>query len=261
MTTYNKVILAGIVADDPEYLANSVFGEALRVQLLINRRDIGKIEEIGFWITKDELLSRGLQEIHKDDYLVVTNGRIVTQNYEKTNTLVCPHCQNVTYDKVSAERTDVVALNFDVMQGMDIQESIGINKVFLMGNICTKLIDNPTKAVGMECVKYKIAVSRPYKNTDKKTDFPFIVSFNELAIAARKHFEVSDLVLVEGAIQEREVRQKHPMYCELCKQDVTPITEIDVIEIIASRVARVRLKNGQAGDMPDAEGLGNDYLN
>ena len=127
MTTYNKVILAGIVADDPEYLANSVFGEALRVQLLINRRDIGKIEEIGFWITKDELLSRGLQEIHKDDYLVVTNGRIVTQNYEKTNTLVCPHCQNVTYDKVSAERTDVVALNFDVMQGMDIQESIGIN--------------------------------------------------------------------------------------------------------------------------------------
>ena len=90
---------------------------------------------------------------------------------------------------------------------------------------------------------------------------PFIVSFNELAIAARKHFEVSDLVLVEGAIQEREVRQKHPMYCELCKQDVTPITEIDVIEIIASRVARVRLKNGQAGDVPDAEGLGNDYLN
>ena len=51
------------------------------------------------------------------------------------------------------------------------------------------------------------------------------------------------------------------MYCELCKQDVTPITEIDVIEIIASRVARVRLKNGQAGDVPDAEGLGNDYLN
>lgn len=243
--TYNKVILAGIVAKEPEYMANSIHGESLKITLSVNRKDIGKIEEISFWITKDEIITKGLQNIHKDDYLIVTNGRIVTKNYDKTHTILCPHCQNVTYEDVSAERTDVVAFDFEVMSGMDIQESIGINKVFLLGNICTNFIDNPTRAVGLECVKYKLAVQRPHRMGSKKqADFPFIVSFNELAITAKKHYGVSDMLLVEGSIQQREVRQKHQIHCEVCGQDVTPTTKNEVSEIIASRVARVRLKDG-----------------
>lgn len=239
---YNKVILGGFVADEPRFLMNSGHGDCLEVLLKIKRKELGKDEFISVVLIRDNLVSEGLQSIEVGDYMFVSNGRIITTNYNKVSEIVCPHCQDVDYQTVKGEKTEVEVKEFQLLKKEMFVEEADIpciNKVFLIGNVCSDLNYRPSDArSNRDYMKYKLAVDRPglFGEGVQTGDFPFIVSFHKDAHIANQFMEKSDLVFVEGAIQQRTIRQKHEVNCPICHQ--SSIIKIDSIvrEIITSKI-------------------------
>lgn len=256
----NKVILAGIVTEEPDFIVGAIHNNALEVKLSIHRQDIGKTENISFLIFNPKLITRALNEIHEGSYVYMT-GRIITTNYIKTLPVVCSHCQNVEYRQTQAECTEIETFDFSVMEVASCENSIGINKVFLLGNVCSNLNFRPGANNGRDYVKYKLAVNRPRKemeriknqnpDIEKAADFPFIVSFNNEATMAQKHLQQSALVIIEGAIQQREIRQKQEFYCPVCNQESTPHIRSTVREVITAKANYLTLGAGQKPQLPE----------
>lgn len=237
---YNKVILAGTVLAEPEFNMDAAHGDVLNIKLHIRRNDIGKAEVITVSIFNDELMGQAMNEISQGDYLVITNARIITTNYNKVSPVICPVCQNVEYKSTKAEKTEVEVFDYQVMKNIDESVAIGINKVFLLGNVCSALNFRPgSNKNGKDYIKYKLAVNRSGKkdkNKEKTADYPFIVSFNQEATSASKYLKLSSVVLVEGAVQEREISQKNECHCSVCHNDSAPKAKSIVREIITTKV-------------------------
>lgn len=234
----NRIILSGIIDDEPTFLPSG----DLEVRLRINRPEIGKKEVISFFIRNERPLRKAISEIHKGYYLIMNSGRIITQNYMRTIPVICPHCQHTEYRQIQSERTEVECFDFSTMPYTEYVDSVGINKVFLMGNICSELnyrpLSNATKT--KDYVKYKLAVDRNEveveNNEEKSADFPFIVSFGKEATSAHEYLSKTNLILVEGAIQQREITQSNEFFCPNCGNMSKPQTKSIVREIITSRV-------------------------
>lgn len=252
--TYNKVFLAGTVCGEPEFTMDSERGDVVYIKLHINRKDIGKTEHVTVAIFDEELMTRALEEVKDGDYFVLTNGRIVTQNYTKTSTIICPNCQNVDYKQTKAEKTEIEVHNFEIMKGIDKDLAVGINKVFLMGNVCSQLNYRPGANNGKDYVKYKLAVNRVGKRKGNKTaDYPFIVSFNKEATNASKYLKPASEILIEGAVQEREIAQKNPYSCPSCGHDSTPKAKSIVREIITAKVEYININKEEEDELEDEE--------
>lgn len=241
--TYNKVFLAGIVCEEPEFTMDAEHGDSLHIKLHINRKDIGKSEYVTISIFNDTLLSKALDEVKVGDYLIVTNGKIITTNYTKISSIICPNCQNVDYKQTKGEKTEIEVYNYELMKDVNKDLAVGINKVFLMGNICSNLNFRPGANNGKDYVKYKLAVNRiGKKKQEKLADYPFIVSFNNEATLANKYLKPSSAIFIEGAIQEREIAQKNAFHCSECGHDSNPKAKSIVREVIAARVEYLNIE-------------------
>lgn len=250
--SYNKVILAGTVYSEPEFILDADRGDALQIKLYINRTDIGKSEVITVSISDDELLSKALDEVKEGDYFIVTNGRIVTTNYTKVSSIICPNCQNVDYRQTKAEKTEIIVFNYQVMRDIDVEQAIGINKVFLMGNVCSQLNFRQGANNGKDYIKYKLAVNRiGQKSAEKNADYPFIVSFNKEATNAFKYLKPSSEIFVEGAVQEREIAQKNNYYCPSCNNESNPKAKSIVREIITAKVEYINIDDKNESDISE----------
>lgn len=238
---YNKVILAGVVLGEPEFAMDAERGDVLLIELNIDRSDIGKTEKVTVAIFKDEVLNKALEEVHNGDYFMVTNGRIITTNYNKVSPIICPNCQNVEYKESKAEKTEIEVYNYQLMKNLDAAETIGMNKVFLIGNVCSALNYRPGTNNGKDYIKYKLAVNRVGKNKVKNADYPFIVSFNKEATNAHQYLKSSSEIFVEGAVQEREIAQKNKYCCPVCHQESTPRSKSIVREIITAKVEYINI--------------------
>lgn len=233
--TYNKVILAGAVITTPEFNMDSERGDVLQVKLQINRKDIGKAESISISIYESELITKGLKEIHAGDYIVI-HGRIVTTNYTKTIPIECS-CGEIDYKQKKAEKTEVEVNSFEVMRNVDPMTAIGINKVFLIGNVCSALNFRPAAGTNKDYIKYKLAVNRIGVLKDEQTaDYPFIVSFGKEASSANKMIGPSSELFIEGALQERIITQKDLYRCPVCNNEEIAKSKSSVREIITSKV-------------------------
>lgn len=241
----NRVILAGIVEEEPSFVFDEVYDGALEVRLKICRSDVPRTDHVSVLIFYEELINRALSEIHIGKFMMVTNGRIVTNNYTRTKTLMCPHCQNIEYQKSSAERTDVECLAYTITEVSDPEAELGLNKVFLEGNICSEIVQNVNPTSHKVYTKYKLAVNwanrgkrhkREGQEEQKNADYPFITSFGAEADRAHTMLNTTALVLVEGAVQERIIRQTPTIICPQCQNIVTESIESPVREIVTSKV-------------------------
>lgn len=250
----NKVILSGVVAEEPEFLAESIHSEdVLQIKLFINRCDIDRQETISILLFNDDLISKALTLVHKDMYLLMNNGRLITTNYIKTVPIICPHCQNVEYKKTSSEKTEIECLDFSVMECSDPLKAVGINKVFAMGNICSELNYREGTHPSKNYIKYKLAVNRSRREAaeTKNADYPFVVSFANEATNAHRLLHTTALVVVEGAIQERTIKQSTDILCENCGHTSSPHVESTVREIITAKVDYVTLGNHESPRQPE----------
>lgn len=252
--SFNKVFLAGTVLGDPEFSMDADHGDSLNIKLHINRKDIGKTEVITVCIFNEELLNKALEEIKDGDYMVVTNGRLISTNYIKVSSIICPICQNVDYKQTQAEKTEIEVYNYQLMKNIDKDLAIGINKIFLRGNVCSALNFRPGANNGKDYIKYKLAVNRVGKNRiDKPADFPFIVSFNKEATNAQKYLKQGSEIFLEGAIQEREIAQKNNYNCQNCGNESTPKSKSIVREVITAKVEYINVNKDEDDSSEETE--------
>lgn len=250
----NKVILSGVVAEEPEFLVDSIHPtDVLQIKLHINRCDIERKEDISILLFEEDLISKALTLVHKDMYFIMNNGRLITTNYIKTVPIICPHCQNVEYKKTSSEKTEIECFDFSVMECLDPTKAVGINKVFAMGNICSELNYREGSHPSKNYIKYKLAVNRSRKEAaeTKNADYPFVVSFANEAMNAHRLLHTTALVVVEGAIQERTIKQSTEILCENCGQLSSPHVESVVREVITAKVDYITLGNHDSPKQPE----------
>lgn len=233
----NKVYLAGIVKSEPDFAYDQVIGDFVKIELDIRRKDLGKCETITVIITQEELVKETMKNVKKGDYFVTLNAHINTINYSKTIEKVCSHCQEASYVNIKAEKTEVVVSDYEVVHDAD-PRLPGINKVILSGNVCSALNIRSNPTTNKPYIKYKLAVDRIGKaKTIQEADYPFIVSFGREASNSAKHLHLSSMILIEGALQERNVTQRFDHTCENCGQSMMIKRPNNIVrEIIASSV-------------------------
>lgn len=234
---YNKTIIAGTVITAPEFNMDSVNGDVLHVRLRINRKDIGKSEEVTVSLYDSDLIQRGVQTIEINDYFVTSNAKIMTTTYTKTVQIICSSCGEADYAQAKAEKTEIQVIDFELIKNVNPETAVGINKVFVMGNVCSALNFRPANGSYKDYIKYKLAVNRiGIAKEIQSADYPFIVSFGKEAESSNLRLKPSSEVFIEGSIQERPIIQKVSFTCDSCKKESLEKSKSYVREIITSKV-------------------------
>lgn len=243
----NKVIVAGIVAEEPTFYSNSFYGNALEVKLDINRRDIDRVERLTCYIINDNLIDKGLNSIEVGDYLVCQSGRLVTLEFLRQKYMECPHCGEKSRRVRRATQTDILLYDFHLTKGISLENSVGINKVFMLGMVRSKVRTNDSfckfqlivnRPLGVET---RLSESVPEGTTVESYDLPIVTCFKSVAEKVRAKTQKGDFVLAEGVLQERTARQKIPFRCKYCGNYSDQHFEYPVHEIIAASVTPQRM--------------------
>lgn len=240
--SYNRCVIGGIVVENPRFTAA---GDAVVIKLSINRIDIGKTEEIEVFTNEMKIGQRFFKEVHVGDYFLSTDAEIKTSNYLKNLEIICPECHEINYVDVPGEKTEIfVNKTFNCFPVSKEKGTIpsGINKVFLMGQICSK-INHRQLYNDNEYVKYKLKIA-DFASDD--VNFPFIVSFGKEAANATKHLKQYDNLFIEGAVQERHFKQAKDCQCPHCHHSFSHSVPAYAREIISSNVKYLSLKSGEA---------------
>lgn len=249
--SYNRCIIAGIVAENPRF---SAAGDAIIVKLSINRIDIGKTELIDV-VTKDpDIGKRFFEEVKVGNYFISTEAEIKTTNYTKSLEVVCPECNQINYLDIPGEKTEIYITKSFSCFPISKESSatyLGINKVFLMGSICSK-INHRQLYNDNEYVKYKLKIS---SFTNDEANFPFIVSFGKEAANANKHLKQYDSLFIEGAVQERHFKQEKECTCSHCKHKFSHSLPAYAREIITANVKYLQTRSSDEFDESKDETL------
>lgn len=266
----NKVMVAGIVAEEPVFLSNTFYGNALQVKLDVNRRDIHKVERLTCYIISDNLIDRGLEEIQTGDYLVSQSARIVTLEHVREKFFVCPHCGKESRRVRRATQSDIVLYDFNLSHGISLEDSVGINKAFAIGmvrnnirkrdehmasNIPTKFQLVINRAKGLE---QRLRDSAPEGFAVESFDLPQVACFGHVGEQAEEYVHKGDFLLVDGCVQEREFKQKIPFQCKYCGEYSDQYFRYPVHEIIASRLNPQRVTTEEVKAMASAGSIVND---
>lgn len=242
---FNKCIVGGIVDEEPTFSKN---GDEVEVQLKINRTDIGKVEYLTAFAVDNQVIRRIFDEVHKGDYFVSLNARLITRNYNKTKEIVCPHCQDVTYIQSKGEKTEVQIEDFVCLSNAKGTEE-GINRFYLLGNVCSRF-NYRQMPNGKGYIKYKVAINS-IENGEEKAYFPFVVSFGKEADNANRNLHMNDRVFIEGAIQQREFTQKTECRCGKCGQSFIAPTPAVAREIITQTIKYLKEKKKEDFQTPE----------
>ena len=155
MSAFNRCIISGLIDSEPNFNPD---GELI-FSIIINRKDIPRKEKIHVTIKNKGLYKKAFKEIKKNNFFLSNKAHIETRDVDRVKEIVCPHCSNVTLQKIHGENTLVVIDDFSVYLKKDLETSPleGINQVYLMGVVCSNL--KYTKAAnGKEFLKYKISL-------------------------------------------------------------------------------------------------------
>lgn len=242
----NKAIIAGIVAEKPRFLSDSLYKNALEIKLDINRRDSNdRIERLTCYVINDNLIDKGLNRIEVGDYLISQSARLITLPILREKNMICPHCGKQIHRKRKALHTDVVLYDFHLMKGISIEESVGINKVYFIGMVRGNIMCDQYND---RYAKFQLVTNRP-KGVEERLldsvpegikvesfDLPTFTCFGELKKQAIEHIERGQTLSVEGSIQERTARQNVKSCCPNCREMSEQSFEYPVHEVIAASI-------------------------
>lgn len=236
MASYNKVVLAGYVKSLPVQVeCDQLHKKAVTFELMIERSELN-LNDILTIKAYDGCADRLERELKKGEYFVSESVMLRTTNYEKKIEVICPHCQTVETLVIPAEKTEIIISDYIMVPKTKVLTLLGINRCVLLGNICSEL-NFRTMNNGKSYLKYKLAVNREgWMKKYQHADYPFIVCFGGEAESGNKYLETSDLVLVEGAVQERHITQNFQFQCKECGNVSIEAKNSPVVEVIASNV-------------------------
>ncbi|MEY8379419.1 single-stranded DNA-binding protein [Ileibacterium valens] len=214
----NRVLVGGRVCAEPDFKTNEAFPSALEIQIQTRLNKKHPDEIVSVVVLDDSLIDRALDEIEIGDFIIIL-GRIVTTDFERTLLTECPCCGDTKISKTHCEQTDIECENFTLLtwkQADDFKESVGLNKLFLVGNVCT-----PLKMIGAtkNAVKFKLAVNKRI-GKEKKADFPFLICYGPVRDFALNYIQQRSLISVEGSVVQRDIRQNYSYICPNCHRKV-----------------------------------------
>ena len=241
MSALNRCIISGLIETEPVFTP----GGEIAFTININRKDIPRKERIQLIIKNKNLYKKAFKEIKKNNFFISNKAHLETQDVDRVKEIVCPHCSNVTLQKIHGENTLVVIDDFSIYFRKDLESSPleGINQVYLMGIVCSDM--KYTKAAnGKEFLKYKLSLMGVNNDkNEKKYNYPFIVCFGHELEKAQKNLKKGDIVFIEGAIQERTFKQttKNVM-CDSCKTMFNHFNTNVAKEVIVSHAKFLKVK-------------------
>lgn len=203
----NLAFIGGVVKT-PVYFDNDI----LNIDLKIYRHDLNKEEELTVVTNDKNAISKALRELKVGDYFLACEAFLATKAYLRTKELNCSECYNSEYKKVKSETTEVVFSDFCHWEVPPGATPVGINKIFLEGNVISDL--NYREKDGKAYCKYKLAVNQ--KVFDKNADYPFVVTFGKDAELSKKYLNRNSRVFLSGSIQQRPIKQSTHFICPEC---------------------------------------------
>lgn len=103
----------------------------------------------------------------------------------------------------------------------------GVNKAFVVGNVCTDIEANYTKS-GTPVCNFRVATDATWYDKDgekvNQTTYHRVAVFNKLGETCIKHLQKKQLVYIEGRMQENQYIDTHGI-----KRSNTTLVANDVV--------------------------------
>lgn len=182
--------------------------------------------------TQDETIIEKMKTLELFDVISIT-GFLATKERDKS--APCIYCGTVNrrvdacvargVDHVKSGGNDIYVYPISLrlmLKNNDEQKAFeylhahkeDVNRVFIMGNLTGKPIHGSLESGRRIYTRFQIAVNRKYhpKGGDElyeRTDYPWIYSYGEKAIADYQNLEQGALVFVDGALQSRKYKEQY----------------------------------------------------
>lgn len=241
MSKMNSLILSGFVFTKPKVVAtdkNGINNKAVEFDITIERNNINRIDVLTVKCYNDA--AEKAIKLKKGDYIISEQANLRTINYQRRIECVCPQCHSLEERILESEKTEIVLSDFIYISKVYPQSIAGVNKLFLMGNVCSPL-NNFRIGSDKAQSKFKLAVDRSgYMKKIQHADYPFVNCYGYEANYAAENFKVGSLLLVDGSVVQRKITQSFDMLCPECETRYTKEVENNVVEGVGFKIQNLK---------------------
>ena len=236
----NKVEIAGIVVDT-KYTEKPYM---LEVKLNVNRRDLGYVEHLKCFIADANLMKRNIKV---GDYLYSNDAFLSSIKRLRDGRLECPRCHQSQDVKQGVIETCIILNDFIIKKGVVLEESIGINKVFLLGKIEDRIpyyADRLNLRFSMKCTEeQKNVLLTNHIKKQREINYEQMRIQCDLSIVEKvcQTVRMHRFVVIEGEVKQYIQSKRRPFRCDCL--DALQDTEIKYIahRIRAKDIRMVRI--------------------
>ena len=278
MARHNSVNVIAFVQKEP-LIKNGINGEEGMIALttIMSPRDMGKAKtgyqcnSVHFCIRSDEKRILDIVRDLKLYEIVEVNGFIATKEVNKK--AECPDCGSVNFrqdscvahgkEKTGGNMVYIVPISLRKIEEKDNEQDAfkylhdhrdSVNRVTVLGNLTVEPIIGELNEGRKIYTRFQVAVSRKYFTKTasikhRRTDYPWIYSYQRKAELDYKTLKSGDLVLIDGALQSRKYKEQY--VCRNCGHefDVSGRT----LEILAYDTEYLRLSSFDEDEYPEFE--------
>jgi primosomal replication protein N len=238
MAKLNAVMLSGFVFTVPREIPVDSTGnyyKAVSFDITIERKRLingfDKLTVICYNDTAEKA-----KTLRKGDYIISDEVELRTTNYKRTIEYICPQCHHYEEKEINSEKTEIVVRDYAVIPRARPQSLLGVNRALMMGNACTP-VDYFRYPSGRGQAQFKLAVDRTgMMKRLQHADYPFVLMYGQEADYVKENLEVGNLVMVDGYVSQREIKQKFPYICPDCGNGYEQTEDNKIVEVIAYRI-------------------------
>ena len=236
----NKVEIAGIVVET-KYTEKPYM---LEVKLNVNRKDLGYVEHLKCFIADGNLMKR---KIEVGDYLYSNRAFLTSIKRLREGYLECPRCHQSRYIKQGVIEACIILNDFTIKKGLMLEESEGINKIFLLGKIEDRIpyyADRLNLRFTMKCTEEQKSIllkNQIKKEKEIKYERMRIQCDQSIVEKVCQTVRMHRFVVIEGEVKQYIQRKRRPFRCDCL--DALQDTEITYIahRIRAKDIRMVRI--------------------
>ena len=238
----NKFTVAGTLTGAPEFHVDHGI-EMIRVRLKIHRHGLNKDEILTVMSKDKEVIKRVLwDDLHKGDFFMAS-GYIETVTYTEDDSWTCRRCNSDIVKPRKAEIMNIIFTDYQFAKDfLNEGSEIGMNEVYLTGIVKGDpfTLGEPGNSGPSLRAKFKMAVPMMLYR-EMRTQYPFVVTFNDTANFVANTFKKEDRILLHGSLQERNyLRILKDAECPYCGNKSEPKVYTVKREIIADRFEFIR---------------------
>lgn len=236
----NNVILAGFVFEAP-IPAETDGLHSRAASFLLTVEDNKQPDRFATLTIKgyDSAADRIMAEVKVGHYFITDNARLRSLNYTRVVQAKCPQCGRQVQFEIPSEKTEIITDDRFIITPKKIypQSLPGVNKAFMLGNICTDILqygndDNLQ-------IQYKLAIDRtPHEmhDTGRRADFIYVCGYGLQAQKAKQEASKRVLTLVAGNINQRYFDQNRLVNCPYCSTNFAVKIPNSAVELYISDV-------------------------